>query len=130
MKKITMDNQVAIICIMVAVMISLGVFLLIRYGGEEEQTTVEKSEITTERLTETESQFESQSESQSESDSDLSNGTESETVETASSSESDLEETIDTSHDHDFSVEVVEEDYLKEKATCSSLAVYYYTCSC
>ena len=33
-------------------------------------------------------------------------------------------------HTCDFTLQTVEEEYLKEAATCETKAVYYYSCSC
>ena len=47
-----------------------------------------------------------------------------------SSDDSSSDGTEPVPHEHDFTLEVIENTYLKAEATCESKAVYYYACAC
>ena len=47
-----------------------------------------------------------------------------------SSDDSSSDSTEPAPHEHDFTLEVIENAYLKAEATCTSKAVYYYACAC
>ena len=103
-----------------------------------ENTQTESSLFNSDNEDMSSSEIENSIEDNSILDSSIDNSVEGSFSDDSSSEDSSMDSNGDSSsdstepapHEHDFTLEVIENAYLKAEATCESKAVYYYACEC